>query len=43
MTAYDVREEPNGYEVVYLLDGKQHRVHMDHDPGKTIPSRMARS
>ncbi|HZE44355.1 MAG TPA: glycine zipper 2TM domain-containing protein [Steroidobacteraceae bacterium] len=37
MTAYDVTEEPNGYEVVYLLDGKQHRVHMDHDPGKTIP------
>ena len=22
MTAYDITEEPNGYEVIYLLDGK---------------------
>jgi uncharacterized protein YcfJ len=37
MTAYDITEEPNGYEVTYLLNGKQHHVHMDHDPGKAIP------
>jgi uncharacterized protein YcfJ len=23
--------------VVYVLDGKQHHLHLDHDPGKTIP------
>ncbi|MDB6010682.1 MAG: 17 kDa surface antigen [Gammaproteobacteria bacterium] len=37
VTVYDAREEPNGYEVVYILDGKRHHVHMDHDPGKKIP------
>jgi uncharacterized protein YcfJ len=37
VTAYDTREEPNGYDVVYVLDGKQHHVRMDHDPGKEIP------
>ena len=37
MTAYDTSEVPNGYDVTYLLDGKHHHVHMDHDPGKTIP------
>lgn len=36
-TVYDRSEVPNGYEVVYVLDGKQHRVHMSHDPGKRIP------
>jgi uncharacterized protein YcfJ len=36
-TVYDIREEPSGYEVVYVLKGKQHRIHMDHDPGKQIP------
>ena len=36
-TAYDSSKRPNGYDVVYKLNGKQHRVHMDHDPGKTIP------
>ena len=36
-TAYDTAEVPAGYQVVYVLDGKQHHVHMDHDPGKTIP------
>jgi uncharacterized protein YcfJ len=39
VTAYDSREEPAGYDVVYLLDGKRHRVHMDHDPGREIPVR----
>src|SRR5205823_6897930 len=33
-TVYDRSEVPDGYEVVYRLDGKEHRVHMDHDPGK---------
>jgi uncharacterized protein YcfJ len=37
VTAYDTREEPAGYDVVYTLDGKQHHVHMDHDPGHQIP------
>ena len=37
VTAYDTREEPNGYEVTYVLDGKEHHVRMDHDPGKQIP------
>lgn len=37
MTAYDSSEVPNGFEVTYVLAGKQHRVHMDHDPGKRIP------
>ena len=39
VTVYDTHEEPNGYEVVYMLDGKRHHVHMDHDPGKKIPVR----
>ena len=36
-TVYDRSEVPDGYEVVYRLDAKEHRVHMDHDPGKRIP------
>jgi uncharacterized protein YcfJ len=36
-TVYDRSEVPDGYEVVYLLDGKKHHVHMSHDPGKRIP------
>jgi uncharacterized protein YcfJ len=39
VTVYDSHEEPAGYEVVYMLDGKRHHVHMDHDPGKEIPVR----
>ena len=39
VTVYDTHEEPNGYEVVYMLDGKRHHVHLDHDPGKQIPVR----
>lgn len=42
VTAYDTHEEPAGYEVVYRLNGKQHRVHMDHDPGREIPLRDGR-
>jgi uncharacterized protein YcfJ len=36
-TVYDTSEVPAGYQVVYLLNGKEHHVHMDHDPGKAIP------
>ena len=36
ITAYDTSTVPAGYEVTYVLNGKRHRVHMDHDPGKTI-------
>src|SRR3569833_1403024 len=39
ITAYDRREEPTGYDVVYELNGKRHQIHMDHDPGQTIPVR----
>ena len=39
VTVYDSREESAGYEVVYMLDGKRHHVHMDHDPGQQIPVR----
>ena len=39
VTVYDTQHESNGYEVVYMLDGKRHHVHMDHDPGKEIPVR----
>ncbi len=37
VTAYDTHADPDGYEVTYELNGKRHRVHMDHDPGKTLP------
>ena len=36
-TVYDVTREPAGYDVVYVLNGKRHRIRMAHDPGKTIP------
>jgi uncharacterized protein YcfJ len=39
VTAYDRREEPAGYEVTYELNGSRHQIHMDHDPGQTIPVR----
>jgi len=39
VTAYDSHEEPAGYDVVYVLDGKRHHVHTDHDPGREIPVR----
>lgn len=39
VTVYDSHEEPTGYDVVYMLDGKRHHVHMDHDPGHEIPVR----
>ena len=36
-TVYDSSEVPAGYDVVYALNGNQHHVHMDHDPGPRIP------
>jgi uncharacterized protein YcfJ len=36
-TVYDRTETPAGYDVVYVLNGQQHHVHLDHDPGKQIP------
>lgn len=37
VTVYDKHETTVGYEVVYMLDGKQQHVRMDHDPGHEIP------
>lgn len=36
-TVYDRHEEPAGYDVRYLLDGREHRVHMDREPGRYLP------
>ena len=36
-TVYDTSEVSAGYQVVYELGGKQHHVHLGHDPGETIP------
>jgi uncharacterized protein YcfJ len=35
-TVYDTSEVQDGYEVTYRLDGQEHVVHMDHDPGARI-------
>jgi uncharacterized protein YcfJ len=37
VTVYDSHETTVGYDVVYMLDGKQQHVRMDHDPGREIP------
>jgi uncharacterized protein YcfJ len=37
VTVYDSHKEPAGYDVVYELNGKRGRVHLDHDPGRSIP------
>jgi uncharacterized protein YcfJ len=39
VTVYDTHEATVGYDVVYVLDGKQQHVRMDHDPGRSIPVR----
>ena len=36
-TVVDNRREQVGYDVIYRLDGKEHSIRMDHDPGKRIP------
>jgi len=35
-TVRDSREEQQGYDVTYRLDGQERMVHMDHDPGRKI-------
>lgn len=35
-TVYDKSEKQNGYEVTYLLDGREQTIHMDRDPGRRI-------
>lgn len=37
VTAYDLREEPAGFDVAYEYNGRQHHLHMDHDPGDSLP------
>ncbi len=41
-TVYDTTEISAGYQVVYMLDGKEHHVHLDRDPGKVIPVKDGR-
>ena len=41
-TVYDTSELPAGYQVVYVMDGKEHHIHMNHDPGKSIPVKDGR-
>ena len=36
-TVYDSVEKQDGYSVRYRLDGVEHTVRMDHDPGDRIP------
>lgn len=36
-TVYETSEKLAGYNVTYRLSGKEGRVRLDHDPGKTIP------
>jgi uncharacterized protein YcfJ len=36
-TVHDSRQEQQGYDVTYLLDGKEQVVRLDYDPGKRIP------
>lgn len=35
-TVYDTTRVQDGYEVTYRLDGQEHVVHLDHDPGDRI-------
>ncbi len=36
-TVYDQREEQDGFNVTYRLNGQERTVHMDYNPGKKIP------
>jgi uncharacterized protein YcfJ len=36
-TAYDVQHEPAGFAVVYEYQSHEHHVHIDRDPGSTLP------
>jgi len=35
--AYDRKEEPAGFDVVYEYKGQRHHVHMNEDPGASLP------
>ncbi len=37
ITAYDLKEEPAGFDVVYVYKGHQHHLHMNKDPGDSLP------
>lgn len=36
-TVSESRQEPDGYDVTYRLDGAEHRIRLDYDPGNRIP------
>jgi uncharacterized protein YcfJ len=36
-TVYDTSQEPAGFDVVYEYDGHRQHVHMDQDPGASLP------
>jgi len=36
-TEHDTHQQPTGYDVIYRLDGEEHSVHLDYDPGQQIP------
>lgn len=36
-TVYDQREEQDGFNVTYRLDGQERTVHMSYNPGNRIP------
>jgi uncharacterized protein YcfJ len=41
-TVYDRKEEPAGFDVVYEYQGRRHHVHMDRNPGASLPVRDGR-
>jgi len=36
-TVYDLKEESAGFDVVYELNGSKHHLHMNSDPGGSLP------
>jgi uncharacterized protein YcfJ len=36
-TVHDSKQEPAGFDVVYELNGSQHHLHTDTDPGSSLP------
>lgn len=41
-TVYDMKEEPAGFDVVYELNGSKHHLHMNSDPGGSLPVKDGR-
>jgi uncharacterized protein YcfJ len=37
ITVYDTKQEPAGFDVVYEYNGREHHVHMNKEPGGTLP------